>query len=215
MIARIAYQIPSFLQRLYGGVVWRGDRTRKTVYLTFDDGCIPEVTPQVLEILNHYGVKATFFCVGNNIEKHAALLQDILQRGHQAGNHTFSHLKGIKTQDEAYFDSIRQTDQLLDRFHPLAERRPHLFRPPYGKMKLSQKKHLQRTHTIVLWDLITHDYDPAHTPEQIMEVIRKYVRSGSVIVFHDSLKAAPNMLQVLPRAIEYLQAQGYSFETLK
>ncbi len=214
LFRQIQYQIPAFLQRLYGGVVWRGGGAEKSIYLTFDDGCIPQVTPQVLDILDEYGIKATFFCVGDNIRKYPELFVELLRRGHAVGNHTYNHLEGLRTPTDTYYENIDKTDELIDRYHPQGKHRMHLFRPPYGRMTLRQKRRLQQTHTIVLWDLITHDYDRTRTPAEIMTAIRRYSRSGSIVLFHDSLKAADNMLAVLPQAIRYWQKQGYHIKPI-
>ena len=211
---RILYQMPDYIQRLYKGVVWRLTPSEKVIYLTFDDGPVPEVTPQVLEILDKYNVKATFFMVGDNIRKYQDLALQVMQRGHSVGNHTFNHLKGTKASDAGYFDNIHKTDVLLDKLHPAGTRRPHLLRPPYGKMRISQKRELIKTHTVVLWDVITHDYNRDYPPEKVLKVVKRYSRQGSVVVFHDSIKASKNMLQVLPKAIEWWQEQGYTIRPI-
>ncbi len=199
------------MQRLYTGVLWRKpDPSSKVIYLTFDDGCIPEVTTQVLAILEHYDVKATFFMVGDNIRKHPAIFKQVQAAGHAIGNHTFHHVKGRKMTNEVYLKEVRLGDKILEQ-HGV---KPRLLRPPYGKMKLSQKRILQETHTIVLWDLLTHDYNPRFTPEHIMRAIRRYSRNGSIVIFHDSLKAQKNMLAVLPQAIEFWLQEGYELRTL-
>ena len=208
---RINYQIPSAIQRLYRGVVWRIlQPQQKTVYLTFDDGCIPEVTPKVLEILQQYNVKATFFLVGENISKHPELLKRIISEQHSVGCHTFKHLKGTKTPINEYLESINATDRLIQQ----SGGQTGLFRPPYGKITLKQKREITKKHKIILWDLITHDYDKTYSPQKILTAIKKYTRNGSIILFHDSIKAQDNMLAVLPQAIEYLLSQGYDFKTI-
>ncbi len=211
----LLYQIPTALQRLYGGVVWRMPAEEKTVYLTFDDGCIPEVTPQVLDILAHYNVKATFFCVGDNIRKYPDVFKRVVEEGHAAGNHTFHHIAGFQTKTEGYIADAALADEYIDRTLPEGEANLHLFRPPYGRMRPSQKRRLLKTHTIVLWDVLTHDYNRNYTPDRILDIVRKYVRPGSIIVFHDSLKAQNQMLPVLPRVIEYLLSEGYEFRRFR
>ena len=184
----------------------------KTIYLTFDDGCIPEVTPQVLDILKRYGVKATFFVVGDNIRKYPDLFRRIVDEGHGVGNHTFHHLPGLQTSKDVYLDDVEKTDRLIDEFVP--NRRTHLFRPPYGRMGLGETQALHRSHTVVLWDVLTHDYNRQYTSEKILHIVRRYSRNGSIVVFHDSLKSADRMLVALPQAIDYWMSQGYQLKTL-
>lgn len=213
---RILYQFPDWLQRLYRGVLWRVPVSSKVVYLTFDDGCIPEVTPLVLDILDRYNVKATFFLVGDNVRKYPDVFRLLVERGHAVGNHTCHHLAGWQTSVTGYLEDVRLADGIIDTCLGVekAAGRLHLFRPPYGRSKLRQRRRLQKTHCIVLWDVLTHDYNPCYTPERIMAVIRRYTRPGSVVVFHDSLKAKDNMLEVLPVAIRWWRQQGYSFGKL-
>lgn len=188
----------------------------KVIYLTFDDGCVPEVTPCVLDVLDKYGVKATFFCVGDNVRKHPDVFQRILENGHAVGNHTCHHLAGWHTSVKVYVEDVYSADAIIDA-HRSSDKptdRPLLFRPPYGRTKIRQRRLLGKTHRIVLWDVLTHDYNRKYTPERILLIIRKYTRPGSIVVFHDSLKAQENMLKVLPAAIEWWQAQGYVFGKL-
>ncbi len=215
---RLLYQFPTWMQRLYSGVVWnKPATTSKVIYVTFDDGCIPEVTPQVLEILDRYGVKATFFMVGENIQKYPDVFEQVRAAGHSIGNHTFHHVKGTHVSFEKYLQEITECDTLL---HPHGVSPQGgtegglLFRPPYGKMSFAQKRAIKEKHTIVLWDLLTHDYNPCYTPEKIMKVIKRYSRNGSIVVFHDSIKAAPSMLAALPQAIEFWLSEGYELKQL-
>ena len=203
---RLLYQFPTWLQRLYRGVVWRMDPSSKVVYLTFDDGPIPECTPQVLDILAQYGVKATFFMVGENVERYPELLARVREEGHAVGNHTYHHLKGFKTCTHTYLQDVQQANVILQ---------THLFRPPHGRMKYSQKKALHETgQTIYLWDVLTHDYNPCYSVEKMLSVVKRYTRNGSIIVMHDSLKSKDRMLQLLPLMIQWLHAEGYKCETL-
>ncbi|MBR3566051.1 MAG: polysaccharide deacetylase family protein [Paludibacteraceae bacterium] len=202
---RILYQFPNWIRHFYRGATFRRQTDEKVIYLTFDDGCVPEVTPKVLEILDRYGVKATFFIVGDNARKYPDLLADLRSRGHQVGNHTFNHIKGWATPTDEYLDNVEKANELL---------KTHLFRPPYGRMKYSQKKALREKYEIILWDVLTHDYNKNIKPDTIMKAIRKYSRRGSIVTFHDSIKSAPNMLVVLPQAIEFWLAEGYKLETL-
>lgn len=202
----LLYQFPTWLQRLYRGVVWRMNPSSKVVYLTFDDGPIPECTPQVLEILSHYGVKASFFMVAENVNRYPYLLQHVREADHTIGNHTYHHLKGYKTCLTSYLRDIADAHAVLQ---------THLFRPPHGRMTYSQKKALREAgYQIYLWDVLTHDYNPKYTPAKILRIVQHFTRNGSIIVFHDSLKSKDRMLQALPKVIEWLQAEGYSIQPL-
>ena len=200
-------QIPKILRPFLGqGLVWRKKlRSSKVVYLTFDDGPVPEVTPLVLDILDEYGVKATFFCVGENVEKYPDIYNEILARGHKTGNHTFNHRKGFRTKADAYVENVQKANEYI---------KSNLFRPPHGQLKRKQRKQLQKDYQIIMWDIITHDYNHLLSPEAIFNNVRKYVRNGSIIVFHDSIKAKNNMLTVLPQTIEYLNSQRFEFKII-
>ena len=203
---KINYQIPTFLQRLYRGVLWRKDMSRPVVYLTFDDGPIPEVTPQLLDILHEKGVKATFFMVADNAVKYLDLLHRVREEGHSIGNHTYHHLRGTCYPIADYMRDVEQADAVLQ---------TRLFRPPYGRMTCSEKRALRQAgYTIVLWDILTHDYDAAYSADRLFDIVRRNVRYGSIINFHDSLKSGSRMLAAVPRVIDYLQSQGYAFEVL-
>lgn len=203
---RLLYQFPTWLQRLYRGVVWRMNPSSKVVYLTFDDGPIPECTPQVLDILAQYGVKATFFMVGENVERYPQLLARVREEGHAVGNHTYHHLRGYKTCTHTYLQDAHKANTILQ---------THLFRPPHGRMKYSQKQLLREEGwNIYLWDVLTHDYNPRYTMEKMLAVVKRYTRNGSIIVMHDSLKSRDRMLPLLPQLIEWLQSEGYKCETL-
>lgn len=201
----LLYQIPICLQRLYRGVAWRIDNGR-TIYLTFDDGPIPEMTPRILDILREKGVKATFFVVGDNVRKYPHLLESIKADGHGVGNHTFHHLPGLKTSLAEYLHDVSKCDELVH---------STLFRPPYGRMRRSQKRELRNLgYKIILWDVLTHDYNPNYSTDNLVEIVRKYSRPGSIVVFHDSLKSGERMLAALPIAIDYWQANGYELKIL-
>ena len=207
----LKYQIPSWIQVLYRGVTWRGDRSRKVVYLTFDDGPIPEVTPQLLDILKQENVPATFFVVGENAKKHPELLQREMAEGHRVGNHTYNHLKGWNCSLEEY---LHNTEMSLPILGHAVSLKP-LFRPPYGKITNAQKKALlAKGYQIVLWDILTHDYDATYSPEKMLEIVQQHVRNGSIINFHDSIKSGKRTLLAVPQVIAWLKQQGYEFETL-
>ena len=199
-------QLPTVLRPLIGrNYLWRKNSSEKVVYLTFDDGPVPEVTPQVLSVLDDFNIKATFFCVGDNVNKYPELYREILLKGHSVGNHTFHHLNGFKVEHEQYLNDVEQASQLID---------SRLFRPPYGKLTRREKKILEQKFQIVLWDVISYDYDRNLSPSQVLENVKHNSRNGSVILFHDSMKAKNNMLSVLPDAINFLLAKGFRFERL-
>ena len=191
----------SILQRLYP---CGKCRVGKAVYLTFDDGPIPEVTPKVLAILDRYGVKATFFMVGENIDKHPDVFEQVIQAGHAIGNHTYNHVKGWKYSTADYIANVQKFPK-----------ETKLFRPPYGRTWLWQRMAVKRLgYEIYLWDVLTRDYNPRRTPEAMLKQIQRQTRSGSIINFHDSIKSNERMLAVLPLAIEWLLANGYELKTL-
>lgn len=197
---------PSLYRLLFPEALWRLKRKgRRVVYLTFDDGPIPEVTPWVLDELDRHGVKATFFLVGDNVRRHPELLEEIKRRGHSYGNHTMHHLQGLKSSRLGYMRDITEADALID---------SPLFRPPHGLLWGGQAKAIKRKYNLVMYDLITRDYSRKLSPEQVYANVRRYVRNGSIIVFHDSLKAEANMKYALPRAIRWLKKQGYEFDVL-
>ena len=197
--------IKTIFQRLYPLAIFCGDK--RAVYLTFDDGPIPEVTPKVLAILAHYKVKATFFMVGENIDKHPDVFEQVVAAGHSIGNHTYNHLKGWKTRFDEY---IENTDRCSDRIQ-----KTDLFRPPYGKATLRQRLALHKKgYRLIYWDILTRDYDRSVMPEQMLRLIKRDTRAGSIINFHDSIKSDERMLAVLPQAIEWLQKEGYELAAL-
>ena len=198
-------QFPKVLRPLMGKLIWRKNPSEKVIYLTFDDGPVPEVTPQVLDILDKYKVKATFFCVGENVDKYPEVYADILKRGHKTANHTYNHLKGFSASSEDYLQNVQKAAELID---------SRLFRPPYGRVTFNQLKRLKPDYEIVMWDLITHDYNRNLSAETVFRNVKKYARNGSIIVFHDSIKAKKNVLDVLPLSIEFLSTKGYAFGVL-
>lgn len=189
----------------------------KAVYLTFDDGPIPEVTPKVLEILDKYGVKATFFMVGENIDKHPEVFEQVVKAGHAIGNHTYNHMKGWRVSTATYLDNVRQWEEAVERNYP--NDYPALvlnrFRPPYGRTWVWQRKAVMKMgYEIYLWDVLTRDYNPCRTPEAMLKQIKRETRPGSIINFHDSIKSNERMLEVLPQAIEWLLENKYEIKTL-
>lgn len=199
---------PPLLYRiLFPEGIWRIKRKRrKVVYLTFDDGPIPEVTPWVLDLLDHYGIKATFFLVGDNVRRHPELLEEIKRRGHSWGNHTMNHLQGFKVTSHNYLRNIMEADSLID---------SPLYRPPHGIMRWGQSKIIKDHFNIIMYDLVTRDYSKKLNGEQVLHNVKRFARNGSIIVFHDSLKAERNLRYALPRAIEWLKEQGYEFASFE
>jgi len=196
---------PLLLKLLYPKLVWDASAAERCIYLTFDDGPIPIVTPFVLNILKQYHAKATFFCIGDNVRKHPDVFEQVKNDGHAIGNHTFNHLKGWKTDDKTYLDNFLQADKLLD---------TKLFRPPYGRVKRSQANLLQNAKPgleIIMWSVLSADFDVSVTPEQCLNNVIKNTRAGDIVLFHDSLKAQERMAYALPRAMEYWSRKGYSF----
>lgn len=197
---------PLLYRLLFPEALWRlNRRRRRVVYLTFDDGPIPEQTPWVLDILDRYGIKATFFMVGDNVRRHPELLEEVRRRGHSVGNHTMHHLQGMKVKTSRYLADVAEADALIDSI---------LFRPPHGIMRWKQSRALRARYNIIMYDLVTRDYSAKLSPERVVANVRRFARNGSIIVFHDSLKAARNMRPALPRAIEWLLSQGYEFEPI-
>ena len=177
----------------------------RVIYLTFDDGPIPEVTPWVLETLKHFDAKATFFCVGDNVVKHPEVFKKVLAAGHQVGNHTFNHLNGWKNPTDAYLENVERCSQVLP---------GNLFRPPYGVLKLAQKNALLPRYKIVMWDVLSGDFDHSITAERCLKNVIENTLSGSIVVFHDSMKAADRLQYVLPRTLDHFSAKGYSFDRI-
>ena len=198
----IIEQPAKWLRWLYPKALWRMDRHEKAVYLTFDDGPIPEATPFILDVLKQYNIKATFFMVGDNARKYPELLQRVIDEGHRIGNHTHNHLMGIRYSIHDYSYNVEKANAYL---------RTDLVRPPHGWMRLSQYAWLSRKFKIVMWDLVTRDYSKWMTAEDVLNNVKKYTRNGSIITFHDSLKSIDKLKTALPQAIEWLKEQGYAF----
>jgi peptidoglycan-N-acetylglucosamine deacetylase len=206
---------PWWLKKLFPGCVWEGPKKEKTLYLTFDDGPHPTITPFVLEQLKKYNAKATFFCIGDNVKKFPGQYHQIVNEEHMVGNHTMTHINGWKCTDEEYSDDINRARQYI---------KSNLFRPPYGKIKRSQIKWLtkdnnlpvanSRKHVIIMWNILAGDWDADLKPERCYERIKNKITEGDIIVFHDSEKAWDRMSYAVPRLLKYFTKQGYSFEKL-
>lgn len=181
------------------------DKDQPVIYLTFDDGPIPELTTWVLDVLKKYQVKATFFCVGENISRNPAIFSRIIDEGHQVGNHTYNHLKGWKVGEAEYLDNVAKCQVLTQ---------TKLFRPPYGRIKKSQYRFLSKEFKIIFWDVLSHDYDQLISPEKCLANSINYTRNGSIVVFHDNVKAQKNLKFALPQYIEHFLKLNYKFATL-
>lgn len=199
-------QVPGFVRNLFPKALWRMDPKEKAVYLTFDDGPIPVITPWVVDLLGRYDIKATFFMVGDNVRKHPQEYRQVIEAGHKVGNHTFNHLKGLYTNTQDYIGNVEKTDTLIH---------SNLFRPPHGLLRRSQYKKLRKHYKIVMWDLVTRDYSYRLNGEEVFENVKRLVRNGSIITFHDSLRSQENLKYALPRTIEWLLEQGYSFKVFE
>ena len=201
------YSAPFWIRAIYpGNLTWRVPICQREVFLTFDDGPIPEVTPLVLGILKKYNVKATFFCVGNNVQKHPEVFDLLIKDGHAIGNHTFHHVKAWKTDLYTYLTEVKQCNELV---------KSRLFRPPHGQINRRLARQLGNDYKIIMWSALTGDYDTTLSGERCFEIAVKNTRPGAIIVFHDSLKALERMEYVLPLYIEYCLKEGYSFNVLE
>lgn len=201
------------IKKLFSNYVWDIPNNGNKVYLTFDDGPTPEITEWTLNLLKEYNAKATFFCIGDNIRKYPEIFQKVIGDGHSIGNHTYNHLNGWKTATDYYIENAK----LYETEHcKLKTENCQLFRPPYGKIKPSQSKTLRKLgYKIIMWDVISYDFDATISKEQCLENVLKNVQSGSIIVFHDSKKAFQNLEYVLPRTLEFLKEKGFVFEKIK
>lgn len=196
---------PQFIQNLFPNFTWRIPSQEKNLYLTFDDGPIPEVTPWVLEQLAAYDAKGTFFCVGDNIRKNPATFQAVIDAGHAVGSHTFNHLDGWTNDNIPYFHNVRHSANMVDSV---------LFRPPYGRLKPKQAQFLMRHYRIVMWDVLSGDFDSNISKEQCLKNVTSNAANGSIVVFHDSLKAIDRLEYALPRVLEHFSSLGYTFNKL-
>lgn len=198
---------PFWLRSIYPkGLEWSMNTRDKSIYLTFDDGPIPEVTPVVLEILGKFNLKATFFCVGENVAKYPETYKLLIENGHAIGNHTFHHTKTWKTEFRSYIQDVRLCNDLVQ---------SKLFRPPHGQITRKIASELRKDYRLIMWSALTGDYDTNLTAEQCLRTAIRYTRPGAIIVFHDSLKAQPRMEYTLPHYIEYCLQKGYQFRTIE
>lgn len=216
----IPVKTPKLIKGIFPNYTWDMPNDQKVIYLTFDDGPTPEITNWTLELLKSYNAKATFFCIGNNIESHPEIFQDTLKDGHAIGNHTFSHLKGWATNTEVYVNEVLKTQEIIGFQQSTSDNQQSainkkLFRPPYGKIKSSQGKQLLNLgYKIIMWDVLAFDWKDSITKEQSAKNVISKTESGSIVVFHDSLKAAPRMQYALAKTLEHFSNEGFVFKSI-
>jgi peptidoglycan/xylan/chitin deacetylase (PgdA/CDA1 family) len=213
----------AFIKKIFSNYIWSIPNRDNKIYLTFDDGPTPEITEWVLEELQKHQARATFFCIGKNINNHPDIFNKIINEGHSIGNHTHNHLNGWRTPTGDYLKNIELCNsELRLRTVPknikskILDQKSHLFRPPYGKIKKSQSKKLRQLgYKIIMWDILSADFDQTITPEKCLENVMQHVKSGSIIVFHDSVKAYKNLKYTLPKALQILKERGFEFSTIQ
>ena len=198
-------KLPRILSKVSKNLIWNFREEEKKIYLTFDDGPTEELTDWILETLERYHAKATFFCLGKNAARFKNQYQKILHAGHAVGNHSYSHLKGWSKKNLKYFRDIEQAGELIH---------SNLFRPPHGRIGFSQIKHLKTDYKIIMWDVLSIDYNPNYKPEKIIQRVIRLSRPGSIVVFHDSNSAEKNLKEVLPVILNYFQNKGYTFSSI-
>lgn len=196
------FSLPSFIQKLFPSIVWsiKPISNEKIIYLTFDDGPTPEITHWVLDTLDKYNAKATFFCIAKNIDRHPNIFKEITERGHSAGNHSYSHLKGWETSFNEYVNDIELANNII---------KSNLFRPPYARFSLKQLNYLKKKYNIILWNVLSRDYSKWVTPKKCTEIVCDNIKDGAIIVFHDSKKAFKNLSHALPILLDSATKQGY------
>lgn len=203
-----------FIHRLFPHFIWRVPTAEKVIFLTFDDGPIPEVTPWVIAELDKCDAKATFFCVGDNIRKHFSVFEEVIAKGHSVGNHTFNHLSGWKTPKKQYLGNIDKCEDYFAHLPKTKDSPRKLFRPPYGQISASQSSALKTDYRIVMWDVLSGDFDQRLNEHICLEKAIRYTQNGSIVVFHDSQKAKKNLYYALPRYLSHFSEQGFRFEKL-
>lgn len=196
---------PEFLKRIYPNQIWSIPNNEKKIYLTFDDGPTSEITELILSELLKYSAQATFFLVGENALKYPELVKAIVRGGHAIGNHTFHHLNGWQTHSKTYFKDVLKCEAVL---------KSKLFRPPYGRITRPQTKLMVNRYKVVMWDVLSGDFDQTITKERCLNNVIDNTKEGSIVVFHDSIKAASNMQYALPRTLKYFSDRGYTFEKI-
>lgn len=196
---------PDVLSNIFKGTVWSKESSEKSIFLTFDDGPVPDLTENVLDVLDQYNAKASFFCVGENVSKFGDIYNEVNHRGHLTGNHTFSHLNGWKTCGKSYLKDIEKADILIN---------SNYFRPPYGKINPLASSEISAKYKIIMWDVLSQDYDKRKSGPECFENIKRFAKNGSIIVFHDNYKAKVNMLYSLQKTLDFYNESGYKFERI-
>ncbi|KUO67302.1 MAG: polysaccharide deacetylase [Lutibacter sp. BRH_c52] len=206
---------PSIFKFIFSKWVWCFSLKEKVLYLTFDDGPTPEITEWTLNELKKHEAKATFFCIGKNIGEHPEIFQKIIEENHAVGNHTNNHLNGWKTKTEAYLQNIEDAEKYFEENRKSEIINQKIFRPPYGKLTFSQSKNIRKKgYKIIMWDVLSADYDPNISNEKCLENVIRNIQNGSIVVFHDSVKASEKLKFVLPKVLEYYSYQGYKFKSI-
>lgn len=210
----VPHKIPVWIKQLYPNRLWKitqENTNTKCIYLTFDDGPIPKVTPWVLDVLEEYEAKATFFWIGDNVQKHPIIAKQVIDNGHQIGNHTYHHTNGWHTHINTYLDEVDLADKTIKQYGVSTD----LFRPPYGRLRTHQAKQLhQLNYKIVMWDVLSKDYIKSKNPQRLLKKTIQATESGSIVVFHDSIKAFANLQQILPEYLKHFKQQGFVFKKL-
>lgn len=207
---------PSLIKFIFKNWIWSFSNKEKVIYLTFDDGPTPEITGWILHQLKKYNAKATFFCIGKNINNYPDIFKSILNEEHSVGNHTNNHLNGLKTKNGKYLENILLAEQQIETSSKPKTQNSKLFRPPYGKIKLSQAKKIRKNnYKIIMWDVLSADFDLSISKEKCLQNVIDKTKNGSIIVFHDSIKASKNLKFVLPKILEYFSAKGFVFKKIE
>lgn len=198
--------VPNLITKAFPSLIWKIPEREKVLYLTFDDGPIPEATPWVLETLKKHNAKATFFCVGDNVRKHPEIYQQVLDAGHSVGNHTFNHLNGWTTPPKEYIENIEKAAGYID---------SNLFRPPRGLIRNPHFQSIKQNYKVIMWNVLSIDYEKKLSPQQCLRNVTKNAKPGSIVVFHDSIKAWKNMSYALPLVLEHFSKLGYQFKSIE
>lgn len=202
----ILFKTPRLVELLFSSKMWGFSRSEKSVYLTFDDGPDPQITPWILDFLHEQKLKATFFCVGENVLKYPHIFARIKQEGHSVGNHTMNHLKGTKTPLKSYIQNVEEADQLIQ---------STLFRPPYGRMTFRQTQFLKKRYKIIMWSWLSNDFNKKISPEYILKKAATQIQQGDIIVLHDNSKTAERIQLILPELIHIMAQKGFRIKRIE